>query len=278
MYLAKNFVYLELHKTACTHIGHWISQFVDGQQIGKHNVLPSHLRDRFVLGSIRNPWDWYVSLWGYGCDNKGSVWHQSLDRVNVAYYWRQLPSEMGGGSVGIKNFARQFYEDLVKDIEPWRAAYKDSSDPKCFKSWLKLMFAFERRFDVREGYGFSPVAVSSGILGYRFLKFFTSLGENLYKEAKLSDRNGLFEVWDKYKLHGFFIRMEELEEDLIKGLDLAGCPLSSDQKGQLRQAKENKTNTSSRLPPSHYHDDETVRMIAERERLIIDLFDYNPPV
>lgn len=277
MYVSDKFVYTELHKTAGTHIGKWLSRLAPGKQVGKHNVIPPDLRDRFVIGSIRNPWDWYVSLWAYGCERRGSVWHQTTSGVDFGYYWQQLPSEMGQKKLSLPELARQLKNDFAKNNDEWIAAYEDIASPECFQRWLALIFDTNRRFDIREGYGFSPIALDSGIMSYRFLKFFTGLDQRLYSQAYFAANPNLLEVWNKERIANYLIRMEHLEEDLIEAMELAGVSIEDEQKRALVLAREQKTNTSSRLPAKLYYDQESIALIYQKERLLVDTFGYSPP-
>lgn len=277
MYISDNFVYTELHKTAGTHICKWLKILSPGEQVGKHNVIPEIYRDRIILGSVRNPWDWYVSLWGYGCDQKGSVWFQTIDKINFRYYRQQLPTEMSLDHLPMHILLRQLHSDIFKPIDKWKDSYKDSTNPDCFKAWLKLLFNKQRKMDVREGYGFSPIAEASGLLSYRFIKLFTNLGNNLYSNKFISLKPDLKILWQQHKIVNHFIRMEHLESDLIEAMKLANVTISSPNIDQLLAAKNNKTNTSSRLPTKHYFDKESIQLIYDQENFLIDLFNYQPP-
>lgn len=278
MYISKNFIYTELHKTAGTHIGKWLKTLAPGEQVGKHNVIPKNYRDRIVLGSVRNPWDWYVSLWGYGCDQKGSVRHQTKNKINIHYYRQQLPKEMNLDHLPIRVLIKQLRSDIFKPTDQWEESYKDSTNPICFKNWLKLMFNKQRTFDIREGYGFSPLADTAGLLSYRFMKLFTDLDSELYSKNSKFSHSNLHDIWNEYKIANYFIRMEHLEIDLIEAMKLADVVISPENIKLLHAAKNKKTNTSSRLPTAHYFNDETIQLIYNQEKLIIDLFNYEPPV
>src|SRR5690606_10461451 len=75
MFVSDRIVFLELQKTGCTHIRNLLQELVGGELVGKHNRAGRELCsvDRFFLGSVRDPWEWYISLWAYGCDRKGVV-------------------------------------------------------------------------------------------------------------------------------------------------------------------------------------------------------------
>jgi len=55
MFVSEKIVFLELHKTGGSHIGHLLSSLLEGEQVGKHNTLKGLYRNRTILGSIRNP-------------------------------------------------------------------------------------------------------------------------------------------------------------------------------------------------------------------------------
>lgn len=277
MYLSEKLVFVELHKTGGTHLGKWLSRLVPGEQVGKHNRVPKELHNRFILGAVRNPWDWYVSLWGYGCDRQGSVWHQTTRGVSWSYYWHQLPGEMGHKYPSATAVARQALADFSKPVGAWRDVYGSSQDAEGFRAWLRLMFDPGRRFDMGEGYGFSPVADCAGILTYRFLKLFTSLDDKLYSSRDLSSLSNLEQIWQNNKITRYIIRNENLEEDLLVALEMAGVEVADADRQALLDARNNRTNTSSRQATEHYYDAETVALVREREKLIVDLFNYSSP-
>ncbi|MGD8175225.1 hypothetical protein [Marinimicrobium sp. ARAG 43.8] len=277
MFISDPLVFVELHKTAGSHIGRCLNDILNGHQEGKHNVVPPELYDRFILGSIRNPWDWYVSLWGFGCDGNGSVYHQVTRRFGWAYYWRQLNKEMGRTWLSPSQYLTQVMSDASKPVSQWQDAYRDSSDPDCFRSWLKLILSAERRYDLGEGYGFSPISQHSGVLTYRFFKLFTRLRHQLYQSPTLEKPKHLNAVWKKERLTQFIVRNEALEEDLIEALQRAGVTLTEQDRQFIRQGKSQKTNVSTRRTMDHYYDEETIALVAQRESFIVEQFNYQPP-
>ena len=277
MYLSDKLVYVELHKTAGTHIGRCLQSILPGKQVGKHNRLPKDLRQRHIIGSIRNPWDWYVSLWAYGCSKKGSVWHQTCDKVNLRYYREQLTREMGRSSLSPGMLLRQLLSDFKKPTEQWREVYRDSSSAEQFQDWLTLVFSFERRFDLREGYGFSPLSMVTGLMGYRFFKLYSSLDENIYSKKLLNQNSDLLDLWNQHGFVDSFVRQENVIDDLLLALERAGEILSSSQKANLLKFDRQITNSSTRLETSHYYNKESIDLVNQREKEIIKLFNYLPP-
>lgn len=278
MFVSEKVVFVELHKTGGTHIGQWLKVLIDGEQIGKHNRVPPALQNRFIIGSIRNPWDWYVSLWAYGCNGSGSVRRQSARRIDMRYCWNELPHEMGLHWLNPLRWQRQVWSDVVKPVDEWRCSYRDSDDPVAFKEWLLMMMDSKRRFDIGEGYGFSPVSRRFGLLTYRYLKLFTNLDSALYRNSALFTMEGVKELWQEHKLVDFLIRNENLEEDLLLALAQATVDLNAEQKAALLEAKNNKLNASERRSVDYYYDRETIELIEHRENFIINSHGYLPPV
>ena len=99
MFIADRLIYVELPKTACTHIGKLLALVVPGEQRGKHNKPSQAEFDRrpVFLGSVRNPWAWYVSLWAYGCQQEGMLWEAlTHGRGSVrGLGWRAAPIYAG---------------------------------------------------------------------------------------------------------------------------------------------------------------------------------------
>lgn len=277
MFISDQLVFVELHKTAGSHIGRCLQEILPGRQQGKHNPVPSELHQRFILGSIRNPWDWYVSLWAFGCDGHGSVYHQTSRRFDWGYYWRQLNKEMGRTWLSPGQYVRQCAADAVKPVSQWRDCYADSASPEGFRQWLRLLLDPQRRFDIGEGFGFSPLAQHSGLLTYRFFKLFSDLGQHLYTDPTLGQPHALPKYWEDHRITDFIIRNESLEADLIRGLELAGVDLKAEHRILIEQGKTQKTNTSTRRAADFYYDDETIELVRSRDKLIIQLFDYQPP-
>ena len=277
MFVSEQLVFVELHKTGGTHIGRWLQDLVGGQQVGKHNRAPKELWDRFIIGSVRNPWDWYVSLWSYGCKGEGSVRYQTTRGFSAGYCWGQLGAEMGKKHLTPIDWWRQFQGERGKPVESWRSCYNDVENPDNFRRWLKILLSPERRFDCGEGFGFSPLSQSFGLMSYRYLKLFSSLGSQLYKDDRLSSYEGLSEIVDSNLIVKHIIRNESLESDFLDALMMAGVVISDENKLLLMAGKNNKINASSHHPTAFYYDDETVGLVEKKERLIIERHGYKAP-
>ena len=219
-----------------------------------------------------------MSLWAYGCGGQGSVRRQSTRRIDLRYYYDELPNEMGKHLLSLTEWIIQIKADLAKPIHAWRASYSDSSDPYAFREWLKLILDSRRSLDIGEGYGFSPVSKSFGLLTYRYLKLFTKLGRHLYTDNRLASVDGISETWDSEHIVNYLIRNECLEEDLIIALEKADYRLTRAQINSLMAAKNNKSNMSIRESSEYYYDKDCLELVAHKESFIIKKHQYTPPV
>lgn len=244
---------MELHKTGCTHIGKLLASLFDGVQCGKHNSAPVELIDsgRKFLGSVRNPWEWYLSLWAYGCDKKGLVYHfttqpLSQDELALAPHSTRKPEE-------------------------WKRCYSDVRSVSAFRDWLYLMNAEECWSDFGEGYGESPMASFSGLFTYRYISLFC-------RPAKMviTSLSNLKAYENEHCFINYFIRTEHLEDDFITAVKSCGRHLNKSKKRSIQSASI--TNASARRKnTAKYYDDGTRALIRERDALIIDKFSYTAP-
>lgn len=271
MFISDRLVFIELHKTGCSHIRKVLSDALDGKVVGKHNQVPADLftERRSFVGSIRNPWDWYVSLWAFGCDGKGGLRH------------RIAPSSGSSGLRGLgwrSNPVSALIRLLKRsnNTKAWQAAYRDSNDPNAFREWLHMMHDESYMQDIGEGYSNSALRHAAGLLTYRYLKLFsTREGE----ESRLNDLStrSLIEAWDAEQTFvETFIRMEALEADIFRVLEDHDDTFTEERQSIIKALP--KTNTSSRKRDlTNYYDPDTVALVAEREQLIIKNFGYTAP-
>lgn len=247
MFISDKFIYLELHKTGCSHIRKILSILLDGKLTGGHNQASSDLfnANRVFLGSVRDPWEWYTSLWAYGCDKKGGI------------YWQVTGSES-------------------KNPKEWLNTYNHVNDPVAFRAWLHMMHDAKYLPSIGEGYSICPVSRISGLMTFRYLKLFcTKLGEHKNLDQLLT-----FEQIKKYETDNcfidYFIRNESLEPELFQVLERFGAKIPSNLKSEIISLP--KSNVSSRKHgPRYYYETDTENLVAERERLIIDKFGYVAP-
>jgi hypothetical protein len=269
MFISDKIVFVELHKTGGTHIGKLLAHLVEGKQVEKHNRPTPDLftPGRSFLGSIRNPWDWYVSLWGYGCDGRGALFLRVTQPRGVLKpgAWRHPRSTL-----------RFLYHDLQRHPETWRRSYTHADDAPAFRRWLRLVYDERHRDELGEGYGESALSGYAGLLTHRYMSLFCRDDRALLDGSGPRSVEALKAYEFAYGYIRHFIRNECLEDDLVRALEACGVPLTDAQRRYVYA--QGRTNTSSRKrSASYYYDEATTRLVAERERFIIEKFGYAPP-
>jgi len=277
VFVADQLIYLELQKTGGSHIRRLLKQMTNGSAEGKHNRLLAMPENKSVIGSIRNPWDWYVSLWAYGASGQGALRARTGRGPDFNYYYRMLPRAMGKNWLTPGELLVSLKRDIVKPKHHWQRTYSDPDDPLLFRTWLKLLFNEQRRFDIGEGYGFSPLSKHAGLLTYRYFRLFT-LGDRVFRDQCLADASVIAEFDKEYNIATGIIRMESLEADFVRLLTRAGVLLTEQQSASILNKESGKTNISRRKPAAFYYDDEAIELVARGDKFLIEKYGYEPPV
>jgi len=270
MFISPKIVYVELHKTGCTHIRNLLKQLLGGEFVGKHNQATADLfrEGRFFLGSIRDPWEWYTSLWAYGCDSKGAVFHEvTKNKQSIrGLGWKTNPLAATHRMISL----------ISRDPQKWRNTYADVNDASAFRTWLKMMHDPRHFLDIGEGYGALPMSRLAGLLTFRYIKLHCTKEHEQDSLRGISSYPELKEFEQSQCFIDRFIKNEELAHDLIQSLRDFGITVSNGAESEIRSRP--KTNTSSRNHgPEYYYDSDSEGLVAERERLIIEKFGYSGP-
>lgn len=268
MFVSEELAYIQLQKTACSHIAALLQQLFDGEKIGKHNPAPPELidSDRLFISSMRNPWDWYLSLWTYGVLNRGGL-RERLTR-RAPHRLRKLNNR------GTKRLLPALYHELHKQPQRWLEVYDSAESVGSFRRWMRMLHDPVNRYDLGELYGDSMVGQQWGLMSYRYLSLCCREPQQLHSDASLQHYEGLVE-YDKRNCYiDTFIHQENLEESFCQAVEKVR-PLSEEERAMVYSGK--KTNTSKRaLTLSEYYDDETVELVRRRDSLLVEKFGYSP--
>jgi hypothetical protein len=270
MFISDRIVFLELQKTGCTHIRDLLRELVGGQLVGKHNQASRRLftEGKSFLGSIRDPWDWHVSLWAFGCHGQGSVYLSvTVDGLRIrGRGWTRNPFSAA---------YELLHSQPNSNVPKWKRVYQDARDPGAFREWLYMMYDAEARPDA-EGYAHCSMSRVAGFLTYSYLKTFACKGGG---HAGLNTINSVAELSEYEKQHCFidhFIRNENLESDLIRALKLTGHEISAGTEQKVLSRP--RTNATSRKRTlGYYYDEETEKLVSSWDKLIVDKFGYVAP-
>lgn len=288
MLLCDKLIFIELQKTGSTHIKQLLRELVGGVNDGKHNTPDERLLHcgKPFIGSVRNPWLWYLSLWSYGCQQKGEL----FQRLTNEKRWQRLRGKAEARRAREAAEAAQRDEDdedgdvddsgaekrrLPAEWGPERAKdywYADPDNAEAFREWMQAVLGRRvLRHMLMAGYGKSPIGRAGGLMTYRYFNLFVEGADtagpmvNNLLALKTMDSANCFV--------SHFIRNETLATDFVQVVESCGVKLSGEQRERVLGAR--KVNTSTRPHgPGYYYDEACVKLVARRERFIIDKFGY----
>lgn len=286
MLISDKLVFIELQKTGSTHIKTLLRDLVGGKNDGKHNTPPEEMlaSGKPFIGSIRDPWAWYLSLWTYGCQQKGELFQRL---TNEKRWERVRAKEVAAGDApepdddsgdgddddgkakgkAKKTLPENWGADRAKNY--W---YANPESAEAFREWLQVVLSTRslRRL-LEAGYGKSPISKAGGLLTFRYFTLFVRGAETVDKSVSTVEALKAYDKEHCFVSH--FIRNESLAADFLETVAACGVKLTDAQKQSVLEAK--KTNVSTRPKgPDFYYDDESIQLVMRREKFIVDKFGY----
>ncbi|MFO8018244.1 MAG: hypothetical protein R6U96_06380 [Promethearchaeia archaeon] len=263
MILGNNFIFLRLQKSASTHITKILDNLFNVRNYGKHNTL-NKLTDKYVFGTIRNPYSWYISLWATGCESFEFIYNDI--RFNEFNRRNLIPEYCKDLNVHKVNKIIKNCIALIKVKRLWRYLYSDINNENLFRKWLKYIFSirkdilYELDSDIKIGF---YTYIYSKLYLYNFI-------ENINKVNSIED---LIRYDNFYNLMDFTIKTENLENELILFLnDITS--INDKEKEYILSMKNNKSNTTKHKPYEEYYDEKSIKLIEEYESFILNKYNY----
>lgn len=249
----EKYIYLDVYKTGSSHLKHLLPEITDGPMIRMRRHAPltagrpyTWTGGKLVFATVRNPWDWYTSLWSYACERKGAIW-------------------------------RFFSEALAK--KELRLMF-DTGDAKAsFERWLRAVNDkdFMERV-IRNNLPESGLAGIVGLYTFRFMRVTTPYPTLLLKNWMVGDIDAAIRYQRRFALYREILRSESLNDDLIAFVrqHRARCRFKPDAEAIIEKFARKPRNTSARILPGFqdYYTDETRALVAEKDRLFVELFGY----
>ncbi|MDB5523377.1 MAG: hypothetical protein JWM58_1140 [Rhizobium sp.] len=249
----EKFIYLDVYKTGSSHIKNLLPAITEGKQIRvkRHGPLTSGrpyswTGGKLVFATVRNPWDWYVSLWSFAREGGGAMWR---------FFSEALPPEE----------VQEMY---------------DAGNPVVsFGKWLHAVN--DKDFMLRVIKNNLPESGLAGIIGlytFRFMRVTTPYPTFLLKSWMVPSIDAAIRYQRWAHMYREVLRMESLNSDLkaFVGKYRERCDFKPDAEAMIDKYAETPRNTSIRLLPSYrdYYTEATRQLVADKDRLFIELFGY----
>ena len=137
MFISNKLCFLEFGKTGCSYIREVLSENIqEGFLTPIHDTINEDLlkSNCLFIGSIRNPLDWYVSLWAYGClkQKKDPLYSNLTSR-------RINPFRLSSINKNYLKKIKFIYDQFFKNINQNKSLYSDPYNGKKFREWIKII-------------------------------------------------------------------------------------------------------------------------------------------
>ena len=272
MFINDQIIYLQLQKTGCTHIAQLLTEYLGGTSAHKHGRLQCEAADRTVIGSIRDPWDWYVSLWAYGCMGQGAIQNRlTAGRGQLALQTLRNAVRHPASWAGLPG--RLFRQTFGHDTSFWRRVYADASDAGAFREWLYAIHVPRIQNMVFEDPRPMPLHRAVGLYTARIIYLYSDPAAWEAEAHAISDQSGLAAFYRANSVLDRTIRTESIAADLGTVMADVGRPEIT----ETMLEQHSKSNASKRADFKHYYDRDAIALVANRDRLVIDTFGYIVP-
>jgi hypothetical protein len=250
----EKFIYLDVYKTGSTHIASLLKSTVRGKPVRRIRHAPltagrpfSRKGGKLVFATVRNPWDWYVSYWAYSLSE------------DKAFYQHVLKASGA---------------DIAKKL------YDKSNPKESFGLWMRAIHdpVFLSKATENNRLSTSGLADLLGLYSYRFMRVTTPYPAIFLRRFFMPNMDRAIAWQKRWAFYDVVFKSENLDADFRAFVRDNGERLGFVNNAVDILDNENAThkNTSERVLASYrdYYDDELRDIVARRDRLIIDLFDY----
>lgn len=275
MIVHENFLYAALQKTGSTQIEMILKQNFPVTTFRNHAAAsPDQIEvATHRIGSIRNPWEWYLSLWRFGAAGKGNLYkklcHPDREERGQTRHMRGMGNAPQSRD-GVEN------EGESSRVEDWQRVYSDAESVEGFREWLRILHHPHHQSSLHLRWASLPIGAWIGFFTFRYLLVYTPKPKRWRTIRELDSPEAFSSFLAEACYITNWIRTEKLEDDLFGVLSEAGHPISSEMENQCRalpRAKE----TRKTKPLAAFYDDESRELVARRDAILIDQFGYQFP-
>lgn len=264
MIFGDKYVFLELSRTGSTYARYILKQIPNSQAVGKkHNMyLDGKHREEFdkknKVGTIRNPFEFYVSLFAFCCSKRGGLYDRITKKPDIFSYYN------------VTDVLKVVYLHF-KYKKEWMKISEGENSNENFKAFLKMLF--EIKPEAYCGYyGLSGINKSAGFLTFYYLKLYT---RNFVNDSrKINGHKSLVEYDSNNNFVDVMLRNEILKPQLLENYQYYADSMEIVEKAIANKPPRSKTSTEKK--PFHlFYDDELRDFIYEKDRFIFEKYNYS---
>ncbi|MCP4073180.1 MAG: hypothetical protein GY742_15805 [Hyphomicrobiales bacterium] len=272
MIITDSAVFLQLPKCASTSLQRALKQHFNGRQFGKHARIENAPKDEMagkpIVGGIRDPHSWYLSLWQYGCSQRGINWMSSTSPVVHGQLPQSADARLRSAEViqTKEGRARHIECETKRDPSLWQQIYSDANDALAFRYWLSLIHEPSHQFVCFPEYGHAFYSDEAGLFTHVFLQLYAKSNETIY----IRDGSSLSDcLMCDALLPDRLIRQSSFADDFVRVLRETDHDVTTDTEANICQAQRvNVSGGESRL--SSFYDRKSWETVMQRDRLLIN--------
>jgi hypothetical protein len=264
MIFSDKFVFLELARTGSTYARYVLKQIPNSVAVGrKHNIYDDLsstkkklFREKNKVGTVRNPFEFYVSLYAFCCEKRGGLYERITYKPDFRSYFN--------------------FTDLFKILylhfkykSEWKKIVNNKNSVENFKLFMEMLLNINP-----EAYG-----NHYGLSGLNYVGFLSFNYLRLYNYDFIHNCRDLGSIkeLEKYdQQHNFIDLMlinKTINEQLLESYKLLANSKEVVQKAINLRPKRSNTSTKKK-PFKEYYDQELINLINEKEAFLLDKYNF----
>lgn len=247
MFLGDRILFLEFPRTASRHVRGLLAALPSchGELRGMHNriynlppAVQEGLAAKLAFGGIRNPWDWYVSLWASG-------WIRQFTTGEPPLAGRAAPSA----------------------AEAWKTAHSEPT-PEGFRAFLRMLLD-THRIDAGHGFHRCPLSRSVGFMTHRYVRLYTFERPG---QSRIEQHHELERYDRAHNMLDAFVRFEQLTSDLLAILERLG--IDDAEREQVRGRDPSEFRSERKRDYRFYYDEPSYELVLRNDAYLIEKHGY----
>jgi len=264
MIIGKKFFITEMPKTGTTFLRNYFAQHKDIELTIHHETINQNKRYDLLnfknrIGVIRNPYEWYLSIWKSTCkEKKRSPIYGDL--VSIRLKLRRLRLN--------KRLCGYIFSQITKDRNKLKSLFENVHSKKNFNKFLDIMLNFKNRLMIGSEYSFVPFEN----LGYMTYIFFS---QNVLRRNYNVVYNSTYNFEDILNHNNLnlytniYFKTENLNRNLKKFLRSSNIEVKS-----LNILNKNSTSKVLKKNYKNFFTAKNILLIEKKEDYIFKKFNY----
>tara|TARA_B100000575_G_C23123690_1_gene650658 strand:+ start:1103 stop:1918 length:816 start_codon:yes stop_codon:yes gene_type:complete len=264
MIIGKNFYITEMPKTGTTFLRNYFKQYKNVKITNHHDTLDqNHLfklsKKKYKIGTIRNPYLWYFSLWKWSCKKK-KLSPIFSDLTSKRIKIKRLKIN--------KNLFKYILGQLFKNRNEISNIFSDINSKNNFNKFLEIILKFEHRSLIGSDYSFISHK-NLGFMTYNFLVH--NVPKNYYKNLynNRTTFSSILKNLNKKLELNYFFKTENLNRDLKLFLKKNNMKIK-----KLNKLEKNSTASSAKFNLKNLITKKNLKLIEKKESYLFKKFNY----